>query len=120
MAQAKLKISDPNGKVVFDSSRDRVMSFVKAEDVNINLSGKGYAATYRILLPGIKVDNMFVTVEFKSWNAAPSVNSVYGHGGYTGLQVVYADGYADVTFPWMSVYPGQTAVLTYKIKAFRL
>lgn len=117
---AKLKVTDPNGKLVFDSSRDRVMSFIKSELKAIALTGTGYEATHRISHPDIKPNNTFVAIEFYSWQAASNVISIYGSGGYRGFRVTYSDGYADVTFPWMSVYQGQTATLTYTVKAFRI
>lgn len=120
MAVAKLKVTDPNGKLVFDSSRDRVMSFIKSEVKVINLNGTTQEAVHRITHPSITPDGAYVTAEFLSWEAASNVTSVYGSGGYQGIRAEYFNGYADVKFPGMSVYPGLTAKLSYTIKAYKV
>lgn len=117
---AKLKVVDPNGKLVFDSSRDRVMSYIYSDLKAIALSGTGYEATHRMTHPAITATGTFIAIEFYSWAPNSNIQSIYGRGGYKGFRVKYYNGYADITFPWMSVYQGETATLTYKLKAFRI
>lgn len=117
---AKLRVVDPNGKVVFDSTKDRVMSFLKEDVIIIPFPEANHVAnwTHRIYHPRLNPERGFVYAEFQSIESSSLSDGFYGSD--MRVEVNYGQGYADVIFPSLSTYRDRKNSLTYKIKAYTL
>lgn len=111
---AKLKIVDPNGVLVFDSSKDRVMSLI-ISDPKWTVHADGYGPkTYRYSNPLI-TPNTYCQIIFVgcSWDylSDGALKSPY-------YSVAY-DGYIDVTFDYWYFNNTSPYDIYFKVKVFR-
>ncbi|PVZ89967.1 hypothetical protein C9426_00880 [Serratia sp. S1B] len=113
---AKLKIYDPNGKRVFDSSIDRVMRHLFTDGAwSVLFSGYG-PVTYRYEHPSITRYSTFLQVTFltSSW---AYIND-YGALKSPAIVKTY-DGYAEITLNYQ--YFNNTSPYTayFRVKGYR-
>jgi hypothetical protein len=111
---AKLKVSDPNGVVVFDSTRDRVMSLVFT-DPKWTVHVDGYGPKVFRYTNSLITENTYCQLTFIgcSWDYLKdgALKSPYFS--------VASNGYVDITFDYWYFNNTSPYDIYFKLKVFR-
>lgn len=111
---AKLRINDPNGVLVFDSSIHKVMSHLFTSIWTYVVTPSGITPTKRFYDSRIKPLGTFAYIEYYNVSANQSVyttNSI--------ITIKYYDGYLDITLPQQSTHFSVSSLtVSYKVRVF--
>ncbi|MEG1707074.1 MAG: hypothetical protein RR285_00010 [Acinetobacter sp.] len=111
---AKLRINDPTGKLVFDSSIHKVMSHLFSYTWSYVVTPAGNAATLRLDDARIKPLETFAFIEYVSVSANKQV-----YRSTNLIDIKYFDGYLTIKLPNESThYTVASVTVTYKVKVF--
>ena len=109
---AKLRINDPNGKLVFDSSVHKAMSHLLTQQWTYTITSGGGTHSLRITDPRITAKGTFAYMEFVS---VSSGNLIYRSNDV--IVTKYYDGYLDIVLPSESSI-GSSINITFNVKVY--
>lgn len=111
---AKLRINDPTGKLVFDSSIHKVMSHLFSHTWTYEVTPAGIEATLRLDDARIKPLETFAFIEYVSVSKNETV-----YRSTSLIDIKYFDGYLTIKLPRESThFTVASLTVTYKVKVF--